>query len=126
MSCCRISRNYSPCGHTNGGAPSPSTSDSTYLLREESGRGLVMGYMDPCLSTRAVVMDYDGLVVRSWPRVRMFTGSDHDIQWPNARPAGVVRKVGERAPAQASSSSSNCGSKLRGPSLVLHRNRTSM
>ncbi|GBL95307.1 hypothetical protein AVEN_166478-1, partial [Araneus ventricosus] len=38
-------------------------------------------------------------------------------QWKNVLPFGVARKLGEGVPAQASSSSSDRGSKLRGPSL---------
>ncbi|GBO23734.1 hypothetical protein AVEN_12481-1 [Araneus ventricosus] len=38
------------------------------------------------------------------------------MSWPESPPAGVVRKFGERAPAQVSSSSYDCGSKLRGAS----------
>ncbi|GBM61719.1 hypothetical protein AVEN_120568-1 [Araneus ventricosus] len=36
-------------------------------------------------------------------------------------PVGVARKFGEGVPAQVSSSSSDRGSKLRGPSLNIHR-----
>ncbi|GBN98715.1 hypothetical protein AVEN_83040-1 [Araneus ventricosus] len=56
MSSCRISKQElaSPgCTRMVGGVLPPS-SDSTYLLREGSGRGQVIGYWDSGLSTRAI------------------------------------------------------------------------
>ncbi|GBM89189.1 hypothetical protein AVEN_145496-1 [Araneus ventricosus] len=58
MSSCRISKQeLTSRGGTIkvGGVVSPPSSDSTYLLREGSGRGQVNGYQDSGPSTRAVV-----------------------------------------------------------------------
>ncbi|GBN96986.1 hypothetical protein AVEN_65106-1 [Araneus ventricosus] len=64
-SCRRISKRELayPGWYSNVGAVLPRTNDSTYLLREGSGRGPVMGYKDSGLSTRAIaaaVIQYPG------------------------------------------------------------------
>ncbi|GBM26536.1 hypothetical protein AVEN_245261-1 [Araneus ventricosus] len=75
---------------------------------------------------------HGGLVVRSRPRtgesqvrdpiplkIRRVWGLLHTKSYVLAKhpPVGVARKFGEGVPAQVSSSSSDRGSKLRGPSL---------
>ncbi|GBL78722.1 hypothetical protein AVEN_79155-1 [Araneus ventricosus] len=73
-----------------------------------------------------------GLVVRSRPLDRRVAGSKPDsTAWgllhanshamAKRPPAGVAWKLGEGAPAQASSSSSDRGSKLRDPSQNSNR-----
>ncbi|GBM10585.1 hypothetical protein AVEN_21913-1 [Araneus ventricosus] len=56
MSCSRIIKQElaSPGGTKMVGGVLPPSSDNTYLLRERSGRGQVIGYQDSGLSTRAI------------------------------------------------------------------------
>ncbi|GBO16171.1 hypothetical protein AVEN_195385-1 [Araneus ventricosus] len=56
MSCYRISKQElaSPGGTAMVGVVLPPSSDNTYLLREWSGRGRLIGYWDSGLSIRAI------------------------------------------------------------------------